>query len=55
VNSLEFDADAFSDLAWWITQDRKKTIKIIKLIEDIQRHPETGIGQPEPLKHALSG
>lgn len=29
--------------------------KITALIEDIQLHPFTGIGKPEPLKHQLSG
>jgi toxin YoeB len=24
VKNLEFDADAFEDLAWWIERDRKK-------------------------------
>jgi hypothetical protein len=32
VKNLEFDADAFEDLAWWIENDRKKALKIIKLI-----------------------
>lgn len=53
--NLEFKPAAFEDLAWWITQDRKKALKIIKLIEDIQRHPFSGLGQPESLKHELSG
>lgn len=29
--------------------------RINKLISDIQREPFTGIGKPEPLKHALAG
>jgi toxin YoeB len=32
---LEFDADAFEDLAWWIENDRKKALKIIKLIREV--------------------
>jgi toxin YoeB len=55
VKNLEFEPQAFEDLAWWMTQDRKKALKIIKLLEDIQRHPFTGLGLPEPLKHQLSG
>jgi toxin YoeB len=42
-------------LAWWIEQDRKKALKIVKLIKAIQREPFTGIGHPEELKHELSG
>ena len=55
VKSLEFDADAFEDLAWWIENDRKKALKIIKLIREVQRNPFEGTGQPEALKHELSG
>jgi toxin YoeB len=29
---LEFDADAFEDLAWWIENDRKKALKIIRSV-----------------------
>jgi len=52
---LEFDMDAFEDLAWWIETDRKKELKIIKLIREVQRNPFEGTGQPEALKHDLSG
>jgi toxin YoeB len=52
---LEFDPAAFEDLAWWIEKDRKKALRIIKLIEAIQRNPFQGIGRPEQLKHDLSG
>jgi len=52
---LEFDSAAFEDLAWWVQQDRKKALRIIKLIQQIQGEPFTGIGKPEPLKHNLAG
>ena len=55
VKNLEFDADAFEDLAWWIERDRKKALKIIKLIREVQRNPFECTGQPEALKHELSG
>jgi len=55
VKSLEFDAIGFEDLAWWVEQDRKKAIKILKLIKEIQRTPFTGTGNPEQLRHDLSG
>ncbi len=55
MKSLEFDPVAFEDLAWWITKDRKKALKIIKLIEAIQRDPFEGLGKPEPLRHELTG
>ena len=52
---MEFDPNAFEDLAWWVKNDRKKSLKIIKLIEEIQRDPFQGSGKPEKLKHELSG
>lgn len=55
VKSLEFDPLAFDDLAWWIEKDRKTALRIIKLIDDIQRDPFQGLGKPEPLKHQLKG
>lgn len=55
MRSLEFDAAAFEDLAWWIEKDRKQALKIVKLIQAIQRDPFSGLGQPEALKHDLAG
>ena len=55
VKSLEFDPNGFEDLAWWVEKDRRKALRIIKLIKEIQRDPFTGTGKPEPLKHELSG
>ncbi|NMF86251.1 Txe/YoeB family addiction module toxin [Nodosilinea sp. P-1105] len=55
MKSVEFDTDALEDLAWWIQQDRKTALRIVKLIKEIQRTPFTGTGKPEPLKHELQG
>lgn len=55
AKSLEFDANAFEDLAWWIEQDRSKALRIIRLIKEVQRDPFKGIGKPEPLKHEFAG
>lgn len=55
ARSLEFDSTAFEDLAWWIEQDRRKALKIVKLIEAIQRDPFQGAGEPEPLKYDFAG
>jgi toxin YoeB len=52
---LEFDPSAFEDLAWWIDKNRKKALRIVKLIRDVQRDPFRGIGKPEPLKYELEG
>ena len=55
VKSLAFDPSAFEDLAWWIQQDRKKALRLIKLIKEVQRTLFTGTGKPEALKHELAG
>ena len=55
VRSLEFDPNALDDLAWWIQQDRKKALRIIRLVQETQSDPFGGIGKPEPLKHELAG
>jgi toxin YoeB len=55
VRDLEFDPAAIEDLAWWVRQDRRKALRIIELVQDIQRDPFSGKGKPEPLKHELAG
>ena len=55
MRSLEFDPLAFEDLAWWVQQDRKIALRLIKLIKEVQRTPLSGTGKPEALKHELSG
>ena len=48
--------DAWNDYIYWYEQGNKMNIKKInKLIKDIDRTPFSGIGNPEPLKHDLSG
>ncbi len=46
MKPVEFDPHAFDDLAWWIQQDRKTALRIVKLIKEIQRTPFTGTGKP---------
>lgn len=48
-------AAAWEDYLYWQQHDKKTLRKINNLIKDIQRTPFTGIGNPEPLKHSLSG
>lgn len=55
MQNLEFDADAFEDLQWWVEHDRKIALCVFKLIQEVQRTPYEGSGQPEPLKHELAG
>jgi toxin YoeB len=46
---------AWEDYLYWQTNDRGVLKKINSLIKDIERTPFKGIGQPEALKHNLSG
>ncbi|MGI4789560.1 MAG: Txe/YoeB family addiction module toxin [Janthinobacterium lividum] len=55
LNVLEFDGAAFDDLAWWVGHDRKKALRVIALIREVQRDPYLGTGQPERLRHDLAG
>ncbi len=55
MRNLEFDSAALEDLAWWVQRDRKKAVRILRLIQETQRDPFGGIGKPEPLKHELAG
>ena len=46
---------AFKEFAEWANEDRRVLVKIVLLINDIQRSPFEGIGKPEPLKHDFQG
>jgi toxin YoeB len=50
-----FHPEFIEDLRYWVEHDRRVALKAFDLIEAILRQPFTGIGKPEPLKHALAG
>ena len=52
---LVFADEAWEDYLYWQKQDGKMVERINTLIREIQREPFSGVGKPEPLKHALSG
>jgi len=52
---LVFSEQAWEDYLYWQKNDRKLLARINNLIQDIRREPYSGIGKPEPLKHALTG
>jgi len=47
--------DAWKDYIYWQTQDKKTLKRINDLLKDIDRHPFSGIGKPEPLKGNKQG
>jgi toxin YoeB len=52
---MVFDRDFLEDLEYWISTDRKVALKILQLVEAINRDPFVGLGKPEPLRHLGSG
>ena len=52
---VSFTFEGLEDYIYWQTQDRKTLNKINKLIKDIIRNGNTGLGHPEPLKYELDG
>lgn len=52
---LVFANEAWEDYLYWQKQDRKMVERINKLIRETRREPFSGVGKPEPLRHALSG
>jgi len=50
-----FQPEFIEDLKYWVKNDRKVALRVIKLIEDILRDPVEGIGKPEPLKYLAPG
>lgn len=52
---LVFAEQAWEDYLYWQQQDKRVVKRINELIEDTVRKPFSGIGKPEPLKHALAG
>lgn len=52
---IKFDETAWADYLKLAQQNPALLRRINELIREIQRHPYSGIGKPEPLKHHLSG
>ena len=46
---------AWEDYLYWQVNDKKNLQRINLLIKEIKRHPFSGIGDPEPLRHNWSG
>jgi toxin YoeB len=52
---LVFSERAWEDYLYWQKTDRGLLARINRLIQEIKREPFSGIGKPEPLKHAFEG
>lgn len=52
---IAWDTLAWDDYLYWQDKDKKMLKRINSLIKDIMRNPFNGVGNPEPLKHNLTG
>ena len=53
--SVAFTPQAWDEYLYWQETDLHMVSRIHELLRDIRRNPHSGIGKPEPLKHALQG
>ena len=47
---LVFEKEFREDLHYWLQTDCKLALKVLELVEAVERDPFDGIGKPEPLK-----
>lgn len=52
---LAFTTRGWRDYRWWQDSDRAVLRRLNRLLDDVVRDPTSGIGKPEPLRHALAG
>jgi len=52
---LAWSVRAWNDYLYWQKADKKKLVRINRLIKETLRNPFEGIGNPEALKHDLKG
>ena len=53
--NLVFAPQAWEDYLYWQRSDPAILSRVNLLIKENMRDPYTGVGKPEPLKHALQG
>ncbi|TRW43491.1 Txe/YoeB family addiction module toxin [Georgenia yuyongxinii] len=51
---IVFAPQAWEDYTYWQRVDRSLVKRINRLIDDIARDPQKGIGKPEPLRYGLA-
>jgi len=52
---LSWTDNAWNDYLYWQKTSKQLLKRINTLVRDIKRDPFSGLGDPEPLKHNLSG
>ncbi|MDR0847966.1 MAG: Txe/YoeB family addiction module toxin [Propionibacteriaceae bacterium] len=53
--NLDFQSESWSEYQWWQLQDRRTLKRINRLLDDIARNGNQGIGNPEALTGDLAG
>ncbi len=55
MRTVVFASQAKKDFEECSKKNKKTFLKIMELISNIDAHPYTGVGKPEPLKYQLAG
>jgi toxin YoeB len=55
LREVVFHQQAWEDLTYWASVDKKLLARILRLIEEARHTPFEGAGKPEPLRRNLSG
>ncbi|GHT31337.1 txe/YoeB family addiction module toxin [Planctomycetales bacterium] len=55
MNNVSFTPKGWIGYTYWQTKNRKKVDKINRLVADIVRGGNSGLGKPEALKGDMSG
>lgn len=55
ATQLVFSTKAWEEYLYWQGTDEKQVRRINQLIKEVMREPFSGIGKPEPLRHAFQG
>ena len=55
MSDVHFSEEGWEDFSYWLAQDKKTLVRIMKLIADIERNGYKGIGKPTPLRNDLTG
>lgn len=50
-----FQPEFLQDLEYWIGNNTRVALRILKLVKEILQDPYEGIGKPEALKYEYSG
>ncbi|MGC8492546.1 MAG: Txe/YoeB family addiction module toxin [Syntrophobacteraceae bacterium] len=53
--NIRFTQAAWQDFEWFLDNDKRIAQRIRRLLQEIIRNPEEGVGKPEKLRFQLAG